>query len=548
VNLRPGTTPAAQARHVLRFLHDPARLRHNPLTARFFAGDADDEAALMTVRSVVRAALPPGSRMLALVERCDFQGRPHKDVAREMNLSERQFYRERSRGFRAIADALARHDVEMTNPELEIGLRIDFLHDLLQNGFAGNALAFSDSDLSAGVPRSAQARLYALRAAALVWVADAPAVAAELALASRLADGEPLAVAQCRMAEAELAYRELRVDDAKRLAGEAIALTRAPAHGQDPVAVRAHVRHLLRLAHISEESDDPRAACALLDRAEAFVTARMNREHPMLGSLMVEFAFAALCIPGKARAAEKAALEARMLAYRARSSAVAAHAEIALAFVRILAGDPAAMRHAFAGVELGRHGLAGEPLGGVCLAAARALTLCGQAGAAELLIREARTHLTPRRYLHSISLIREAEALQALGDSEQSARAAELACRRLGSVSGGHFLGSAHFAAANAYAALGRHVTASEHLRIALPLLESAGIVVESIRANELAASLFGDPRYARNARELRHSSAACVAMPAPNGRAPAPRRRIPATRTQSASGSMMSARTVRSS
>ena len=525
MNLRPGTTPGAQARHALRFVNDPSRLRLNPLTQRFFAAGADDEAALIAVRSAVRSALRPGSRVATIVEQCDLQGRPHKDVAGEMNLSERQFYRERSRAFAAIADALTQHEVEVASPELEIALRIDFLQDLVDNGFSGNVLASSEADLGDEMPRAVRARLFALRAAALGTIGDAHAVNAELAAATRLADADPLALAQCRMAEAEFAYREHRQDEAKRLVGEAIALTRDGAYRQDPVAVRAHVRHLLRLAHMSEESDDPQAACGLLDRAEALVTGRMNREQASLAGVLTEFAFAALCIPGKTRTAHQAASEARMLAYRARSSALAAFAELALAFAKILGGEAGAVRHARTGVDLARSSLAGDRLGAACLAAARAFALCGQPGVSDMLLREARMHLTPRQYLHTISLVREAEVLQAFGESEQSAHVAELACRRFGTVNRTHFLGSAHFAAANAYATLRRHVSASEHLRAALPLLESAGLLVESIRANELAATLFSEPRYARHARDLRRALASGRAPAADSGR-PLPRHR----------------------
>jgi len=117
----------ATVRHLLRNLGDIEALRGNRITARFFDAAASTEPDRLVLARIRRriegladrleseAAWYPHRadslrRQRNILEACDLGGRPHKVVAAELGLERRQFYRERERLRRRVAQWLVSLD------------------------------------------------------------------------------------------------------------------------------------------------------------------------------------------------------------------------------------------------------------------------------------------------------------------------------------------------------------------------------------------------------------------------------------------------------
>jgi len=114
------TVSANDVRRLLRVLGNPVALRRDPLAARLVGAGKADVAALQEradrVLAIVRASLSSmcshaGARAAndrmrraaAIVERCDLAGGSHDDVAADLGIARRQFYRDRALAFDALA-------------------------------------------------------------------------------------------------------------------------------------------------------------------------------------------------------------------------------------------------------------------------------------------------------------------------------------------------------------------------------------------------------------------------------------------------------------
>ena len=112
-------------RRLLRELNKPQLLRRNPLILAHFLEDGDpdtlpDHQIVSRSRAIVQATIdtigsdyvPENSsiaRLRAILRRCDLQGEDHEQVARELGISRRQFYRERQRAIEELGAALVRN-------------------------------------------------------------------------------------------------------------------------------------------------------------------------------------------------------------------------------------------------------------------------------------------------------------------------------------------------------------------------------------------------------------------------------------------------------
>lgn len=109
----PGSSLEAARRHLFRHFHDVKELRRNPLCAPFFQAaraqrrPAPDHAALLNVHRGIRKIVedyesstmgePDGEplrRQLALFKAYIFERRPWEELAAELGLSRRQFFRD----------------------------------------------------------------------------------------------------------------------------------------------------------------------------------------------------------------------------------------------------------------------------------------------------------------------------------------------------------------------------------------------------------------------------------------------------------------------
>jgi tetratricopeptide (TPR) repeat protein len=140
---------------VLRHLDHPIRIAQNELTQHYFDGHSSgrtsdtERQALSHVRAAVEAALERLSpRQRTIVERCDLHHELHASVIRDLAISERYFYRERSVALRLIGDylsaeqPLARQHVLVNAPPLEAALTR--ASSLAQTGYIDDAMAYLD--------------------------------------------------------------------------------------------------------------------------------------------------------------------------------------------------------------------------------------------------------------------------------------------------------------------------------------------------------------------------------------------------------------------
>ena len=117
----------AMVRHLLRNLNDPGALRGNGLVTRRFGPTPDATADNLVAAGIRRTIELLGEcleheakrnphqaeslqRQQRILEQCDLAGRAHKVVAAELGVERRQFYRERGRLRRRVAQWLASQD------------------------------------------------------------------------------------------------------------------------------------------------------------------------------------------------------------------------------------------------------------------------------------------------------------------------------------------------------------------------------------------------------------------------------------------------------
>ena len=139
------STRIAWARRALRDLDEEAALRRNVLLAGF-AGEGHDHLRARVLRAL--ESLDPGLsagpaadrrlRYYQILTRCDLQGEAHKEVTSELGLSRRQFYRDRSAAFCALAEAIEEQARHVPRVEVEIfdalSLQLDYVQALRELG------------------------------------------------------------------------------------------------------------------------------------------------------------------------------------------------------------------------------------------------------------------------------------------------------------------------------------------------------------------------------------------------------------------------------
>jgi len=122
VKFASGDAEVAAVRHLFRHLDDVVSLRKNPLAEELFGvskhGVFDAGAMRIRIRSTVVGALESltplaedrsrsaqyARRLRTILERCDLHGEPHRTVAAELGICQRQIYRDRQEAFTRLAE------------------------------------------------------------------------------------------------------------------------------------------------------------------------------------------------------------------------------------------------------------------------------------------------------------------------------------------------------------------------------------------------------------------------------------------------------------
>jgi tetratricopeptide (TPR) repeat protein len=487
---------------LLRALNDPRALRRSAL-ARALAGPGDDARFVDAIQALVRAALPAGSRAALIVERSDIEGVPHKAVAAELGLSLRHFYRERRRARELLRDALLiappgasehdRRDALIDEVELQHAL-IDFGHGRAAAGVAARLL-------ESGVPDELRTTVLALRARALVE--DGRDGAGFERFDRSEGDGTltPSELAEIACARACRADAAGRGSESAEHARRAVALTETESRST-PRRRRAHARMLACLANTLQADNDPAGALDAFERARDVLQGCGSEPVAQRTRILIDLAVTRFSL---APMIEQGLVEARHALRSAAWHGLPAErewAEIAVALGTFAMPSEARLHELRVPCVQGL-GSSGQWLARMHLLVSRMHTARGEVAAALEAVREARTHIPPRHYLHATADLREAEALIAEGDARAALPLATRAIDRISVGASSHYSGAAHLAAAEALMRLGRNVPARAHCEAGVASLRRGAFVREVARGLRLAARLTGEARYLREEREL---------------------------------------------
>ncbi|HEX3670981.1 MAG TPA: hypothetical protein VHT92_04670 [Candidatus Cybelea sp.] len=485
----------------------------------------DDNLALLRIRAAVLSAVATldtelnsrnvhFARQRVIVTRCDLRGEKHAAVAADLGISLREFYRERRRALERLLAILNTNLREAQRPVRALPSRFELELDRVANfrlvGSFGAAfellerIASETADPHEGV----RAWCYGVEIASDIGDNERARRLFARALRHALEMGDdlvPIGEVNLQMASAYVAWNA-----GSDLAGASAHLERAakaaerlpPALDRDQVRTAAGA--LFHRAELSCLHGDPAAALQTLGRARRMIDRLRYKPDDLLGRLFLQLSVVhSLVIGGMPRAIEYAieALDVFDCAHHTEGVAVASgllcsaltqceefdHAlglgTLALDTARS-AGNPKVIADN-ALLLAQAHALGGDPKIGLSLAR-EAVTL---GGTALFAVR------TP------IAL---AEALLALGDSEQALSYAGEAARYASARAMERYVGIAARIAADAYATLGLTSEARLQADSALCVLSAHGHPHSLARAYMTARRLGISGPAVRLAQEIR--------------------------------------------
>ena len=491
-------------RHLMRSLTDPRRLRSNRL-ARALEHAGDDQRFLLGVQDVVRAALPAGSRMAQIFERCDVLREPQKAVAAQLALSMRQFYRERAQAQVLIREAIRTRlhaSVQEDGDDL-LADELELLHELVQCGRIEPALRRAEELMRGGVPAEFGRRLVALRACAFAVSGRGVQAAAELQSLERAGTPRLEGDVESEFAHASALAAQGRHAEAIPHAERAVAPQR-PWPEVSERRRRAHARRLALLGTLYREDHEPHKAIAALELAGRILLSCRVTPQTQLARLSAELAMCCFAIADMVDYGTARAIEAYRAATWHGLEAERVRAEIVLGFAALAGGSTGAVLDGLPQTAYGViAGVEGHWLGRMHLLVSRLLAARGDGAGALASAQTARVSIPPDHCLHALADLRTAEALNAAGSPGDALPLALGAIPRMSLGGGSHHAGSAHVATAEALDRLGDARGARAHCDAGLERMRRGALVMDLARALRLAARLTGNPRYVEEQRAL---------------------------------------------
>lgn len=524
-----GASVEQAVQHLLRYLDDARALRGNDLVRRLFAAEGMGEPertgnALRQIRDAVASlieemAFDPAlgkraARYQRILLRCDLGGELHKQVAGELGIGIRQFYRERRAARHYVAAHLERKLERYIEPALQfdrLTLARTRIATLRHSGAAAAALeATRDIVRRYDDPRE---RLISLVAAA------------EL-----LADLGRIAQARAALNDARrcLSWSRASLGDA---------LTEC----------------LSRIescnAHLAWESGRASAEVDRNSNHDAALESLRRSHDPLVREFTIQTLLArtwrSLSI-GDYACAQTALSEARNTLSTLAEQAAHLRADVLISIgslENLRDGDPAAARHFDDALFISRHNylpqhavralnglsVAHQIHGDTVLARKTVMEIAGEAQSvctpvhyglfclrlAELEIAlgntksgmrytlAAREQLGESAFAQLIASLLQAEGELAAGNCETAAAVAGFAERRASHFENRRMQGAALRIIAEASYAMGRQDRAREYIAHAVELLERSGHPFSLLRAYESSAKITGSRPHARTAREI---------------------------------------------
>jgi tetratricopeptide (TPR) repeat protein len=455
------------------------------------------------------------SRRRTILEQCDLRSRPREEVAAELGLSRRQFYRDRSEAIRLLAaffDHAARRPQPRSMPS-EFELSLEYAQSLGHLGRRSAAIA-SIKALVASRPAFDQ------QVRALLSLTELHGDAGTLDLArAALRDARAVSTrlrssTQTQVLQLEVDAAAARVDwlsgrpDAMRATHERIL---AQLRNQDllhePCAFELEALSWMRLGMLSRDVGDPAASLRLLQRADITLRSVLQPTPTLRAELAANFGLTQMIIPNGLFDATVAMQRYLDLARECNLLCDVADALANLSTLYLQRGEiDDARAYARSGLALAQRVSSKPQRADIAIIAALAEAENGNVTEALRLIEFARAGVvqpSPTWVLAGVALA------QALLYARQFARAQNIASTAAASMSAmgmSRYCGAALRIAAEAAEGSNHPAEAARTIQEAITLLELRGHAVSLARAYECRARLTRRESDARRARELRES------------------------------------------
>ena len=520
--------------HLLRHLHDGVALRANPIAARYFQKSAsggvvseDLEAdALTRVHAALSAALERvfvhggdertrarAFRQRTIVERCDLVGEPHANVAADLGLSRREFYRERKRARERLAGYfISEQPAGVHGRPDEFELSLAFADSLRRLGRHDAAIASMEALSGRAGGALERIRVNVALAAAHCDLGRIDAARDAIARARGFYEAhsrsDPMLLVEIEVVAARALWMSGKpAEEVESKNRWILAQLRGPALLRTDRTFELEALSLMRLGMLRREIGDVQASLSFLRRAEDVLRSLPKPPPALKAELLGNLGLTLMVAPNKLAAAAEA-LRAYLDYSREHNLLCdAADALSSLATLHLQFGDvDKARAFARSGLELARLVSSKQQQAEVAVIAALAEAEGGDRTASLDLIAQARSDAVVGSPSWVLSELAEAQVLLSSRAYQRAWRVASEAAELMSALGMVRYAGAALRIAAEAAEGANRHDDAVRTIREAVRILEKRGHATSLARAYACSARLTHNRRDAERARVLLES------------------------------------------
>lgn len=521
-----GSSSLADVRRLLRNLNDPQELSENALTADIFRARVDEGAGLrqsmlavrvVVAQSIQRIAAHAGNatsrernrRAALILQRCDLDGANHDDVAAELGVSRRQFYRDRDAALRLLKAEL---EGRLPAPAAYATSVNDFATLAFESAEALTALGKFD-DAKASLERIADgAASPADRLRALCEIVDIECE--EMCEADALAHLHRARTLRLGIADTDtLSHARLALSEATHatLVGNSAL---ASAHREASIAALRDagstasrellVRGFLAEAAALRERGEQRHAMQAIEEAQERLDQRQPQYHLLQALIFNEKGTTMMLLPGRLADASRMHQRAAEMARERRFMRIALASLVNDCVVDYWQGKPhTALATARGVLDAARDVVFSQEYARMALAVSSFALAVNDTTAAFALVNDAASLATDAGALRSRALLAQARLRLRTGDHGGALALAMDAYGRLEHTGIKTLMGTALLYAAEAYAQLAQQREAIDAVVHAIERLERTGSPFHLSKAYRLAAKLTGMKSHARRAHEI---------------------------------------------
>lgn len=526
--MKPITGDIAAARHLLRHLHNPRALSHNPLVARLFEPkrSANDAPVMLRVRDIVGNAIQGlkagpnydvraahSARQHAIITRYDVAGESLAIIANDLHIRTSKFYYERRAALGRLAQFVhcivsaesAASNSDATNVQVRSAAALE---DVGQSDLALAVLRGLIKEAPSAIQRAlASCRLVKV----LCDLGKIQEASEALEIAHRAASELGFSDGEAGLLAGELEFATLRIAIDKGKTAEALDIgsrscaslrNLCDSSGSEPATILL-VSMLCQLGSLKSN-------CGMVTDAAADFQEGLKRIAPypgaekVRGSLLTNLAFAQAIMGGGFRAALKTNAEALHLATKNGLLRSVVEAHVNESQFQYWAGNTqAAWMHSRIAQPIANALCDPREKSRVSLIHARVEALCNHERDALRRIRSARVVLPRDSYLAILSYIIESQILSRLNAPAGAIRAADIAAKRSERISSHRGTGMAALLKAQAFEAQGEKSKAIAAVNLSIAHLEKSAGLFPLAQAFQCSARLTGSRRHRSNALDL---------------------------------------------